>query len=222
MMMTIDNFFKDTDSSKLLFALKDFQAFTASELSKMCGIDQQKVDEIIDRRIGSNLLFVWGRRNRKYYRILNSEIANKVNQFIEFNQLKFKLKERPIKDKDLTHSRSCYGHLAGKTGVKICQALIDHGFIQSRDDNFTLTKTGVEFYNEMGVNTNKLSNNSKSIVKPCLDFSERKYHLSGEIGDAMLSRFLELKWFERIGKTRIVKPTSKGKIEIQKRLGIEI
>lgn len=221
-MMTIDNFFKDTDSSKLLFALKDFQAFTASELSKMCGIDQLKVDEIIDRMISSNLLFVWGRRNRKYYRILNPEIANRVNQIIESNNLNIKLKERVIKDKDLTHSRSCYGHLAGKIGVKICQALIDQGFIQSKDDEFILTKFGDEFYNELGINTNRFSNNFKSIVKPCLDFSERKYHLSGEIGDAMLNRFLELKWFERIGKTRIVKPTAKGKIEIQKRLGIEI
>lgn len=220
--MTIDKFFKDPDSSKLLFALKDFQAFTASELSKMCGIDQQKVDEIIDRMTGSNLLFVWGRRNRKYYRILNQEIVSKINQFVESNKLKIRLKERIIKDKDLIHSRSCYGHLAGKTGVKICQTLIDHGFIQSRNDNFTLTKSGIEFYNELGINTNIFLNNSKSMIKPCLDFSERKYHLSGEIGDAMLSRFLELKWFERIGKTRIVKPTSKGKIEIQKRLGIEI
>lgn len=220
--MTIDVFFKDPDSSKLLFALNDFQAFTASELSKMCGIDQQKVDEIIDRMIGSNLLFVWGRRSRKYYRILNQEIADEFNQFIESNKLNIKLKERIIKDKDLIQSRSCYGHLAGKTGVKICQALIDNGFIQSKDDQFTLTETGVEFYNELKINLSEFQNKLKPIVKPCLDFSERRYHLSGEIGDAMFSRFLELKWFERIGKTRIVKPTSKGKIEIQKRLGIEI
>lgn len=133
-----------------------------------------------------------------------------------------RLNERVIKDKELTLSRSCYGHLAGKSGVKICQALIDYGFIQSKDEQFTLTKTGIEFFNELKININEFQNKSKQIVKPCLDFSERKYHLSGEIGDAMLSRFLELKWFERIGKTRIVKPTSKGKIEIQKRLGIKI
>lgn len=141
---------------------------------------------------------------------------SKINQFVESNKLKIRLKERIIKDKDLIHSRSCYGHLAGKTGVKICQTLIDHGFIQSRNDNFTLTKSGIEFYNELGINTNIFLNNSKSMIKPCLDFSERKYHLSGEIGDAMLSRFLELKWFERIGKTRIVKPTSKGKLKFKK------
>lgn len=222
MIMTIEDFFKDRDSSKILFGLKDFQAFTAAELSKMCGIEQQKVDEIIGRMIDSNLLFVWGRRNRKFYRILNPEIANNVNRHIKSNQLKFSLKEKVIKDKDLIQSRSCYGHLAGKTGVKICQTLIDHGFIQSKGDQFTLTKTGIEFYNELGISINKIVNNSKSIAKPCLDFSERKYHLSGVIGDEMLRRFLELKWFERIGKTRIVKPTSKGKIEIQKRLGIEI
>lgn len=188
----------------------------------MCGIDQQKVDEIIDRMIGSNLLFVWGRRSRKYYRILNQEIADEFNQFIESNQLNIKLKERIIKDKDLIQSRSCYGHLAGRAGVKICQALIDNGFIQSKDDKFTLTKTGTEFFNELGIILSEFQNKLKPIVKPCLDFSERRYHLSGEIGDAMFSRFLKLKWFERIGKTRIVKPTSKGKIEIQKRLGIEI
>jgi len=222
MMRAIDEYFKDSDSSKLLLALKNFRAFTALELSKMRGVNRQKTDEIINRMIGSNLLFVWGRRNRKYYRILNSEIADEINQLIIINPLNFKLKERNIKCKSLTHSRSCCGHLAGKIGVDICQALIDNGFIQSKNDEFTLTKTGVEFYNKLEINPNEFKDNSKPIVSPCLDFSERRYHLSGEIGDAMLSRFLELKWFERIGKTRIVKPTSKGRAEIQKRLGIKI
>lgn len=60
--MMIDDFFRNSDSLKLLFALKDFQAFTASELSKVCGIEKQKTNEIIKRMTVSNFEFVSARK----------------------------------------------------------------------------------------------------------------------------------------------------------------
>lgn len=50
----------------------------------------------------------------------------------------------------------------------------------------------------------------------CLDWSERRYHLAGALGNAILERLVELKWVQRLPKTRAIKITPAGKNGLKK------
>jgi hypothetical protein len=57
------------------------------------------------------------------------------------------------------------------------------------------------------------------LCRPCMDWSERRHHLAGPLGTAMLSRFCELKWLSRSEGTRLVRFTPLGERKIQEILG---
>ncbi len=38
---------------------------------------------------------------------------------------------------------------------------------------------------------------ARGLCRPCLDWSERRHHLAGTLGAAMMNRFAELKWAAR-------------------------
>jgi len=48
------------------------------------------------------------------------------------------------------------------------------------------------------------------LCRECLDWSERRSHLAGSLGRALLSRVEDLGWARRVDGTRIVRFTPKG------------
>lgn len=215
--MKIDDLFSDPESVKILYALRNMQAFTTTELSNICRLSYEQTQLVVEKLIHSEFLFIWGKRNRKYYRLIDKKLADQISQkFSDFNH-HIELKERKIQDSELAECRSCYGHLAGKVGIGICKAMIEQKIIISKDEKFSLSHKGIEFFKSLNISDNDILNN----LRPCLDFSERKYHLSGKLGDEMLTQMIKLNWLKRKGTSRKLALTPIGKQEIKIRLGIE-
>jgi hypothetical protein len=61
-----------------------------------------------------------------------------------------------------------------------------------------------------------------SMCKPCLDWSERRYHLGGRLGADLLERFVRVGWIERTSAGRTVSLSASGRVGVARWLGIDI
>jgi hypothetical protein len=61
-----------------------------------------------------------------------------------------------------------------------------------------LTGEGKRFMaEELQIDADALTHPRRPVCKACLDWSERRHHLAGTLGAAMMDRFTELKWAAR-------------------------
>jgi DNA-binding transcriptional ArsR family regulator len=106
------------------------------------------------------------------------------------------------------------------TGVAITDALAAMGYIVLSDEGGEITASGARFLSTFGAD---LSPRTRRIFcQPCLDWTERRYHLKGQAGAAILHRLLELGWFKRVSGSRALRLTSSGRAGLSEIFHIEI
>lgn len=114
-------------------------------------------------------------------------------------------------------ARTCYGHLAGKLGVMFMSHLLSELLIIKEGDQFDLTPKGYAIFCRFGMESVLLRRMHS--IKPCLDWTERRYHLGSSLGKEMTRKFLQDNWVEYIQNTRAITITNKGQQEFRKYLG---
>ena len=110
----------------------------------------------------------------------------------------------------LRTARTCYNHLAGRLAVAITDSLIERGHIVLTEDGGEVTPAGMMLFAELGLDLGAARKRGRVFCKPCLDWSERRPHLSGAVGVALATRAFELGWVGRIKDSRAVAITERG------------
>lgn len=118
----------------------------------------------------------------------------------------------------IKYCRSCYKHLAGFVGVRVTEALLKHRYLIQNEVDYSVTEKGWKWFEKLNITPDTFKGKYRPLAKQCLDFSERRPHLAGMLGQSMLQRFLELKWLERIPDSRTLKLTEKGKTSLKQEL----
>jgi hypothetical protein len=108
----------------------------------------------------------------------------------------------------LRKARICYDYLAGGMGVAVYEALIRHRAIAMTENGLRLIALGDEWFARVGVDTNAAARQPRIFCRPCMDWSERRYHLAGSLGAAFLARCRELGWRKIERNSRVVRITS--------------
>jgi hypothetical protein len=116
---------------------------------------------------------------------------------------------RSAKDDALRFARTCYDHLAGRLGVAIADALVARGHVVLGDDGGEVTPSGTRALTDFGADLDLRG--KRIFCRPCLDWSERRYHVAGLVGAEILRRCLELGWVRRERDTRAVRLTTAGR-----------
>ena len=92
-------------------------------------------------------------------------------------------------------ARSCYGHLAGRLGVAVTEALISNDFLrQTPEDTFQVTAAGRDWFATLGIDVDRLRLSRRPKARCCLDVSECQFHLGGPLGVALPVRMMEIGW----------------------------
>lgn len=201
----------DKTRSSILIALMAGKALTAGELALRANISAQTASNHLKKLLDAKLIELIKPTSRyRYYKISSPMVAKALESLSVIT-----CRQRPPKheklDPEICFARSCYDHLAGTLGVKITAALLENAFIQLEDEKFLLTQKGKDFFTEININYRKLLKGKREFAKPCLDWTEREYHLAGSLGSA----FLEYLFSERLlirskTKNRVVILTEKG------------
>jgi DNA-binding transcriptional ArsR family regulator len=208
--------------AKMLWNLLDGRAYTASELAIVADISRTSASNHLAKLLGADLLKVEKQGRHRYFSFSKPEIAYVIESLASLSGHSSKKMEKEIAPPGIKYCRSCYDHLAGRVGVKITEALEKKKAIRKHVNSYLVTNSGWELLANLDIYKNEMMNNRRPLTRQCLDWSERRPHIAGQIGAMLLKRTLERDWFKRVRFSRELILTAKGRSEIEKLLNIEI
>jgi DNA-binding transcriptional ArsR family regulator len=214
----------DTARATMLSALMGGQALTAGELAARARISKSTASGHLKKLVGARLLVVTQKRRNRYYRVASPLVAKMLESIKAVAAIEVPPRHQPRSTQDdrLRFARTCYDHLAGQLGVAIADALVSKGYIVLTDDGGEVTDSGAHFLSAFGAELTSKSQSRRIFCRPCLDWSERRYHVAGLVGAEIWRRCLELGWLRRDRDARTVRVTSTGQIGLRDVLGISL
>ena len=213
-----------TTRATMLAALMGGQALTSSELASLARISRPTASEHLTKLLNARLLAVTKKRRHSYYRIASPLVARMLESIkaVAAIEVPARYQPRSAQDDKLRFARTCYDHLAGRLGVAIADVLIARGYIVLTEDGGAMTETGAKFFSAFGAELTETSRNRRIFCRPCLDWSERRYHVAGHVGAEIWRRCIALGWLRRDRHSRVVQITPEGQIGLRKTFGINL
>ena len=212
----------DTARATMLNALMGGQSLTATELAYCAHVSRSTASGHLSKLVAARLLTVIRDHRFSYYRIVSPLVATMLESMKVVAAIEVPPRRHPrsANDEALRFARSCYDHLAGQVGVAVSDALAALGHIVLTDEGGEVTSSGERFLSAFGVD---LTTRTRRIYcQPCLDWSERRYHLKGLVGARILDRLLELGWLKSVPGSRALQLTSSGNAGLSGTFPIDI
>jgi DNA-binding transcriptional ArsR family regulator len=214
----------DTARATMLAGLMGGQSLTGSELATLAGVSRSTASEHLGKLVAARLVTLSKKRRFHYYRIASPLVAKMLESIKAVAAIEVPPRYQPhsAADEALRFARTCYDHIAGRLGVAIADALTAHGHIVLNADGGELSETGQELLARIGADLSAASCGRRIFLRPCLDWSERRFHLAGHVGAEICRRSLDLRWFQREQGTRALRLTAAGRRGLREALGVEL
>jgi DNA-binding transcriptional ArsR family regulator len=207
----------------MLWSLLGGQARPASELAFYANVSAQNASAHLARLVESGMLAVEARGRHRYYRLSGADVAHAIEALATLAPSAKEMAGLPTRQApDLKYARTCYDHLAGRVAVEICAALKDKGYLAPVGDDFEITGKGEKLFRDLGIEIDGLRLQRRAFARQCQDWSERRPHIAGALGAAMLERMFQRGWIARVRSSRIVRITAKGREDVYKLLKLTL
>lgn len=208
----------DPARANMLIALMDGRALTATELAGAGGVTPQTASSHLARMTDAGLLAVERQGRHRYYRLASVAIAHMLESIMAVAAKPSGVAgTRPRtgpKDRAMRHARTCYDHLAGQLAVAMADRMVEREHIDMSPDGGALTESGTIFLRGIGVDLDAAAarmSRKRLFCRPCLDWSERRPHIAGAVGAALLSACFFQGWLRPVDGSRIVQATPGGR-----------
>jgi len=213
----------DTARATILAALMGGEALTSSELADVAHISRPTASEHLAKLLRARLIAVTTKRRNRYYRITSPLVARMLESIKAVAAIEVPPRHQPRSQAQqrLLFARTCYDHIAGRLGVAIADALVAKGCVVLSEDGGEVTAAGAEFLTRFGADLTAKSGSRRIFCRPCLDWSERRYHLAGLVGAEICRRCLEFGWLVRERGTRAVRVTAAGEVGLFEAFGMK-
>ena len=207
----------DPARAEMLTALMADRALTATELAGVAGVTKQTVSAHLARMREAQLITVEAQGRHRYFRLADRDVARLLESLmgVAFRAGSVRLRSSP-REPALRKARVCYDHLAGELAVWAYEALLARRVFRSDADGFELTRTGAAWFSDFGVDVAGMRAQRRSLCRPCLDWGERRHHLGGALGAALLQRFFALRWGRPQEDSRVVNFTPAGESALRR------
>lgn len=192
----------------IVLALLDSRARPAGELATIAGVAAATASAHLKRLADAGLLSVVGQGRHRYYRLADEDVAHWIETLMLAAPRR--IKERSIADRNLAAARTCYKHLAGKLGVALFDRLRGAHALDLGSDAVRLNRNGESLLRESGL----IVEGDAAVLgldgRTCVDWTERRFHLSGPLGTLLARRMLDERWLLRRNGTRAVGISARG------------
>ncbi|KRA98051.1 ArsR family transcriptional regulator [Devosia sp. Root685] len=206
----------DPVRSTMLVALMDGRALTATELAGLGGITKQTASSHLAKLVGGEVLIVEAQGRHRYFRLAGSHVASLLEALMVFSSDAVPPLRTGPRDPALRKARVCYDHLAGEMGVRLFERMQGNRWLH---DDLTVTELGLDKLSEIGVVPADLPSSNRPLCRSCLDWSQRRQHLAGRLGQAILGRLLMLSWARRLPGSRVIAFGQEGERRFSEWLG---
>lgn len=213
----------DRNRAQLLLVLMGGAPLAGSALADAVGISRSLASAHLTKLVAGGLVEAEASGRQRLYTIASPEVAEALEALVHISPpAEVRSLREATRSKSLRWARMCYDHLAGIVGVTITDALLDRGFIQELEGGFRLTPGGSAGFGEFGIDTAGLSALRRPLLRPCLDWSERRHHLAGSVGGAIATELTRRRWLRRQEASRVVTIMPAGERGLADWLGIDL
>jgi DNA-binding transcriptional ArsR family regulator len=210
--------------ARILYCLMDGHARTSTELAVVAEVSPSTASVHLNRLLTARLIQVHVQGKHRYCSLDGPHVAKALealsvlaggpcHRFV------------PSTPSGLLAARTCYDHMAGALGVGLLDRfqalrwLAEPATIRSRA--YEVTRVGAKGFEALGIDVEGARRLRRRLAYACLDWSERRPHLGGALGAAVLKVALQRRWVEQELDSRALEVTSRGRREMQARLGLQ-
>ena len=211
----------DRTRARMLTALAGGVALPAGELARTAGVSAGTASQHLAKLVAADWLAVERHGRHRYYRIDRPDVLNVVESLAKVAPVREvrSLSGARLND-SLRLALTCYDHLAGALGVAVFDALSDQGALEKPEGTWQ-AGADATVMDRLGIHLpDDAVRRRRPAVRACLDWSQRRHHLAGWLGAAVLRRMIEQRWCERVRGNRSVQVTDTGWRELDRALGI--
>lgn len=206
---------------RMLYCLMDGHARTSTELAVIAGVTPSTASVHLNRLRSEQLIKVLAQGKHRYYSLQGTEVAGALETLSALaggTRHKF----APSTPGHLRTARTCYDHIAGTLGVALHDRMKTLGWLAAAksDDAYDLTPLGVQGLEALGIDVEETRGLRRRFAYACLDWSERRFHVGGALGAAVLGLALKKKWLCQELDSRALSLTSLGRRELERRFGL--
>ena len=199
----------DPARARMLGALMGGTALTATELALHGDVAASTASAHLAKLTAGKIVRVVRQGRHRYFEIFDHEIASMLEGLMGIAARDLGTSVRRFPSPALAAARTCYDHLAGAAGVWMADRLRDGGLLAA-GDSFEITPAGERFFAGWSIDVDALKRSSRPLCRACLDWSERRFHLGGALGAAILQRLFALRWARRELDSRAVVFSASG------------
>jgi DNA-binding transcriptional ArsR family regulator len=198
-------------SANMLMALMAGPALTATELAQESGLTLSTASGHLARLEAAGLVAVERQGRHRYFRLADPDVGVALEGLMPLATRAGHVRVRTgPRDPELRLARSCYDHLAGDVAVKMLDRFIKRRLLTRRGDVVEVTPGGRRFFAHHGIDLDALERGRRPLCRPCLDWSERRSHLGGALGGAVLDWVVGQGWAVREARSRVVRFSAAG------------
>ncbi len=205
--------------ARMLYCLLDGRARTSTELAVIAGVTPSTASVHLQRLKARQLVKVVPQGKHRYYALDRPEVASALEAL---NIVAGGGPFVPSAPPALRAARTCYDHIAGTLGVSLYESFGTRGWIAqaARSDACDLTAAGRAQFDALGIEVGVALASRRRFAFACLDWSERRPHLGGALGAALLRALLRRRWVDQDLDSRVLRVTAAGRRELRARFGI--
>lgn len=195
----------------MLLALMSGLALTAAELAREAGITPSTASGHLAKLKAVGLVTSEKSGRYRYFRLTNADVAHAVEALVTVAAQAGHMRTRPgPKDTEMRLARTCYDHLGGRFSVELFEHWLSASVLRRDDEIVRLTEMGREHVTSIGIDLAALDKSRRPVCRTCVDWSERRNHLGGGLGAAILAHALAKGWGRRDGRSRTVRFSTSG------------
>jgi DNA-binding transcriptional ArsR family regulator len=209
--------------ARILYCLSDGRARTATELAIVAGVTPSTASVHLKTLKARRLIKVLAQGKHRYYSLGGEDVAATLESLSVLaggSRAGFV----PNTPHELRAARTCYDHIAGTLGVALHDRMKSLRWLVSDGEGdsagYVLSRAGEKALEALGADLVNATNSRRRFAYPCVDWSERRPHLGGAIGAALLRAALKKRWVVQDSYSRALEVTRAGRREFNARFGL--
>ena len=203
----------------MLTALFGGRALPSSELARAARVSRSTASAHLAQLVETGLVAVERQGRHRYHRLAGAEVAEALETLAT---LATPRPVRSLRESDRARAeraaRSCYDHVAGALGVALTDRLCDLGAL----DRSSLGLLDARPLHALGVDPERARAGRRPLTRSCLDWTERRPHLAGALGAAVLDALLSAGWVVRRPGGRALLLTPAGARGLHEAVGLDV
>jgi DNA-binding transcriptional ArsR family regulator len=209
--------------TRMLLCLIDGRARTSTELAVVAEVSPSTASVHLNRLLTERLVRVVAQGRHRYYSLGGANVAAALETLsVLASESSDFLTTTPG---PLRMARTCYDHIAGTVGVLVHDRFIALEWLASRRGGggaYDVTPAGAKALAALGIDLEATRALRRRFASACLDWSERRPHIGGALGAALLTVALKKRWVTRDLDSRVLTVTRLGQRDILTRFGLRI